>query len=233
MPACNSPSPRNGHRGNLIAWSLTLLAGMVVGFWPEAIYLPHISTASPVLPVLETLAVAQVSYLLLGYPLVLWSRRRCGAKGSYLTAAGEAGLMLLTGLPLLIVGAFFSDGGWHDVLRVELLCVTLLPLSLAAGLGAAQPYRRSIVSLLMLLLTVGLPAAWYIATEFVPVADSSWLWQPGPATYAWQNAQRGPGWLVQPLWPAMIYLGAGLAWMAADGLLRGAPSRKTSGEDQD
>jgi len=197
-----------------LLYVLMLLAGLAAGLWPEAIYRPHVADASPVLPALPCLAVAQVAYLLGAHPLVLWSRRQ-SKRFSWLFTVCESALLVVLAGPLLLMAAYVSDAGWADVLRTELALVLLMPLAWAAGAGAASPAARSLVSLTILIVTAGLAATWYIVSEFVPSADAGVPWQLGAFTYAWDNAAHRGAWYPQPAWPVLAYLAAGLAWLAA------------------
>ncbi|MCK4602408.1 MAG: hypothetical protein KAU28_08065, partial [Phycisphaerae bacterium] len=70
----------SGWRPAGLGFLAACLAGLAVGLWPDAVY-PSKQIVRPAsLPALQTLALAQISFMLLAYPLVLLRRDEFGGQ---------------------------------------------------------------------------------------------------------------------------------------------------------
>jgi hypothetical protein len=217
----SSPADPPPGRGPLAAvwrpagalYLLFCLAGLACGLWPEAIY-PSRSALRPApLPTLQALAVGQVGFFLLAYPLVLMRRRRRAPGGRWLPdAAVESAGMLVAALPFYTAAAYLADAVAADVVRVATYLACLAPLSWAVGAQLAE--RRAVAGALLTVLVAafGLPGAYYLAREFLGAAPGNWLWRAGPATFAWELSRaRGGSWLPRPAWAVGLWPGVAAA----------------------
>ena len=200
-----------------------MLAGLAAGLWPEAIVPRSRQLAAAPLPTLQTLAVAQVAFILLIHPLVILHRSSRGPITSYWpqTVVESAGMLLVTA-PLYVAAAFLADAVAADVIRTALYVLCLWTVSWAAGKHLAFRHRGHWAILLVLwVLALGGPAAYYIARELLTTpARATWLWHLSPATFAWQTAQaRQGGYLPTPIWPALIWPGLAAIAVGCDALL--------------
>jgi hypothetical protein len=177
------------------------------------------------------LAVAQVAFFLLAYPLIL-SRRALRLTPApvrfWLPCALESAVLLAATAPLYAAAAWVSDAVWGDCLRSALAVACLCPLSWAAGRGLAAGRWSSAILIGLWSAAIGLPWAQYVCRDFA-AADraADVLWSLAPTTFAWDAAASRqalvwpqPAWAI-PLWLA---LAAGLAALPAHGG-RGRPAR--------
>ncbi len=185
-----------------------LVAATAVGFWPDAIYRPKVHYEIATQPALQTLAVGQVGFILLVYPLVLFARRQRGQMRRYVTEAAVESIGLgLVAVPFYAVAAYVANAVVGDVIRTVAYVACLLPLAWIAGAWMANSrFLRPWVMIDMLLVAIGLPATWYIAREFLSAGPLDWLWQLAPPTAAWENASPRMGYfLPQPLWAWLVW----------------------------
>ena len=130
---------------------------------------------------------------------------------------------LLVAAPFYVAAVVLADATETDIIRTVLCVASLMPLAWAAGAWLRGGAVRSVTLLGLLLVALGLPAAWYIAVEFLPaVGSAEWLWHLSPATFAWDNAaSHGASSLPQPLWAFCVWptaaAGAGLLRLMARG----------------
>lgn len=191
------------------------LAGLAVGLWPGAVHRPaDVVPAAPV-PGLRALAVAQVAFLLLAYPLV-WLRRagRAAPPFRWYAAPVESLGFLVAAVPFQFAGAYFQDATAVDAVRSAVGVAFLLPLAWAAAWWMGSRSARAPVLLALAGILLGLPAAYYIARDFLAAgaAEAEWLWRLGPATFAWEvAAQRQDIWLPRPVWAAVVWPAGGIA----------------------
>jgi hypothetical protein len=170
-----------------VAYGVSCLLGLVAGLYPGAIH-PAGGTLV-VLPTLQTIAVAQLAFALLAWPVL---RRPAPPV--------DVPVMLLAGAPLLVPAAWLADATLQDVVRTE--CWVLAVWTLPAALGPLLVRRawRTGSMLTLLAVAIGLPGAWYIAREFLPV-DASTLWRLAPLTNTWTvAAPRQAAWLPDLRW---------------------------------
>jgi len=198
-----------------ILYLAVCLAALAVGLWPDAVY-PSRSNYRPApLPTLQTLAVGQAAFILLVHPLVLLRRRDKAARPEHedaraflASAVLETLGMLAATAPFYAAAAWLADATVGDVLRAALYAACLWPTAWAgAWCMIRRPRWASAVVLGLLLAALGLPAAWYVAREFLPaVGDAGWLWRLAPATFAWDNAaSRLPNAAPEPLWALLAW----------------------------
>ena len=207
------------------AWSLAcllypavLVVGLAVGLWPRAIYPCEYLAGAAALPALRAVAVAQVVFVLLVWPLMLM---RAASRPGHAVVTGA--VYLLVSVPFYIAAAWLGDAGPVDVIRTAVYVACLAPLGWAAGAYMARGGTGgSWVLLLMLVALAGLPAAHYIVREFLPGAgDAGWLWRLGPATGVWDVAAGGDESLVpRCVWPLGVYFAAAAAISAAGMVLK-------------
>jgi len=190
-----------------LAYLACLLAAMAGGLWPEVLYPSHDALRPAPLPVLRALAVGQVGFFLLVYPLVLLRRADRGQVRRYWAEAAveSAGLMVVA-VPFYVAAAYLADAVAADVVRVAVYVGCLMPLSWSAGAWFRSPRATSIVVLAVLAAALGLPAAYYISREFLAAEAGNWLWRLAPATFAWQLAgSRAGSWLPGPAWAVLLW----------------------------
>lgn len=228
-PAPTPQSRSNGVGGVLLAaaWRPTALAylafclaGLAAGIWPGAIYPSRADVLSAPLPALRTLAVAQAAFILLVYPLVAGARAaRCD--GRYWPGAVVESLALLAAAaPFYLAGAFLADATAVDAVRTAICVGTFWPAAWLAGWMLRRPGARTVTVLALLVVTLGLPAGYYLVLEFLPVYSAEWLWRLGPLTFAWETASsRRPDVLPSPawamlVWPVVAAVAAGVAALA-------------------
>jgi len=195
-------------------------AGFAAGLWPDVVH-PSKSPVPPgAPPVLSALAVGQVAFLLLAYPLVLFRRQQRGLVTCLWTESlVECVGFVVAALPLYVAGAYLADAVPRDVVRSVLYLAALFPASWVAGRWMARAAAQPGVMVLLLVAVVGLPASAYLVAEFVPSVSREAIWRVGPATFAWGSAAaRSGGWFPSPLWAWGFWpvaAAAGLAlWLA-------------------
>ena len=202
------------------------LVALLVGLCPEAIYPSRLDVPPAPLPALQTLAMGQGLFVLLVHPLiVLWRSERGRAGRRRAATLVESLTWLALTVPLYAAAAWLADATAADVLRAAAALLLLWPLSWAAGrLVAKRPAARPGV-FLGLLVMAALPAAHYIAREFLGVFASDWLWDLAPVTFLWQAAaSRAGGVVPTPLWAPLVWLVLAAA-LALAGVLPGRLGR--------
>lgn len=204
-----------------------VLAGLAAGLFPEAIAPSKDAYRPAPLPVLQTVAVAQVAFILLVHPLIILARSHRGCGRRYFPGVLiESGVWLLLAAPFYAAGAYLADAVAADCVRTVIAVVCIWPLAWVAGdcLRSARAWRSPTV-LILLLAAVGLPAAYYVAREFVPSADADWLWHLAPATFVWEAAgSHGESLLPGPAWALLVWPAVAAAGLLAR-LLLAKPSR--------
>jgi hypothetical protein len=213
-------------RSAWVFYPLLCLLGLAAGLWPGSIYPSQAGFPTAPLPALRCLAVAQVAFVLLVYPLVLQSRRRaCGEREYWSRAALESGICLVATVPFYVAAAWLGDAVTKDVVRAAVYVACLFPVAWVGGAYLARGPARSAVLLALLLSAFGLPAAYYVTREFLMRVPSEWLWRLAPATFAWdQAASRGDSWFPQPAWAWVLWPVIAAAAGMGRLLLRGASS---------
>lgn len=186
--------------------------GLAAGLWPASIHPPRSSIQPAPLPVLSALAVAQMFYLLLIWPIVLAGRHRRGQGPGMRAYAVEAFGLLATAVPLYMVAAWFSDAVVVDVVRVVMVLAAALPLGILAGELLASRAAAPWTLAGLLGLTLGLAGMYYVVLDFLPMLEGQWAWQLGPLTHAWSAARSRAGSFVPEGGWAM------LAWGLAGGV---------------
>jgi len=195
-----------------VLYLAVLLAGLGAGLWPRTLWpeLTH-SPAAP-LPTLQTLAVAQLMFILVVYPMVLL--RRYGGEGTpiapatyWRTVTAESGLGMLLALPFIIPAAFLANATVTDVVRHVVCLAAFWPLAWLAGAHFARRRRGAwLVTGGLGLIALGAPAACYIATEFLTAAAADLAGMLTPVLLIWRNAAaRIDHLLPTPLWAWLIW----------------------------
>lgn len=186
-----------------------LLCGLAVGLWPGAVCPSRQEIPAAPLPTLQCLAISQVVYFLLVWPMATLIQRRQQGGGA-LSMTAELLLHAAIAAPFYVAGAFLADATLTDGLRTVLYVASLLPLSLAGGMWLTRrPAWRAVTVLVLLAAVLGLPAAYYIAREFFyasPLGYAKQLWRLGPITFAWEAAgSRMSFLLARPIWAAVVW----------------------------
>lgn len=204
---------------------LALLGGLAAGLWPEAIYPSRTDVQAAPLGVLQTLSAAQVAFFLLVYPLVLFRRRqRPWRAADWKAAAAETGWLILLAAPFYLAGAYLADATAADAVRTALYVAAIATLSwTVAAVMARSAAARPWALLMTMMAALAMPAAYYIAREFLTPKPLNWLWRLTPMLFAWNNAaSRIDSWIPEPLWAWFIWpLAAGIG---ACGLLLFKPA---------
>lgn len=200
-----------------VIYLVLCLAGLAAGLWPDAIYPSRLDVRPAPLPVLQTLALAQVAFVLLVLPLLAAGEHERSKGDDYIARMCLASAVyLLVAAPFYVAAIVLADATGTDVARTVLCVASLMPLAWAAGAWLRGSAGRSVTLLVLLLAALGLPAAYYIAIEFLQaVGSAEWLWRLAPATFAWDNAaSQGASLLPRPLWAVCVWpvvaAGAGL-----------------------
>ena len=199
----------------MLLQAAALLVGLAAGLWPQAIFPSKSPAGGGALPALQALAVSHVIFVVLIWPLMLMRGVSGGASRPARIIVTVA-LYVLVSAPFYVAAAWLGDAGPVDVIRTAVYVACLAPLGWAAGTYMAGGRAGSSwVLLAMLLVVAGVPAAHYIALEFLSGAgNAGWLWALGPATGVWDvAASRGESIVPRPVWPLAIYLiaAAGIA----------------------
>ena len=209
---------------------LTCLGGLAAGLWPDAIY-PSSGDFRPApLPVLHTLAVAQVGFFLLVYPIVLFRRNslqsetlptgrqvrnpplRAAAGPKPCLPAGRyeifetLGLFLAT-VPFYVAAGWVADATVVDCLRTGIAVAAICPLGWVAGRLLARPAARGPVLAGLLGITIGLPGLYYIFRDFLRILPAEWMiWYLSPVTFVWSaSAARNSSLFPEPIWAFLIW----------------------------
>jgi len=206
------------------------LAGLAAGLWPEAVFLSRDPAAGAPLPTLKTLAASQIAFGLLVWPLVVLARAQRGPRRRYWGGAvAEMIIYLVLAGPFYVAAAYLADAVATDVVRsaIYVACVWTLAVAAGAQLGSGKPGRVVVV---LVLAALGLPAAHYVALEFITPESARLLGRLSPATFAWSaSASRGPSWYPQPLWAAIVWPAAAAAGVFLFMLLPGRGRRAQAG----
>jgi len=191
-----------------VIYLVLCLAGLAAGLWPDAIYPSHVDVRPAPLPVLQTLALAQVAFVLLVLPLLAAGEHQRSGGRDYVVRMGLASAVYLwVAAPCYVAAFFLADATETDITRAILCVASLMPLAWAAGAWLAGRAGRPVALLGLLLVAMGLPAGYYIAIEFLaPVGSAEWVWRLAPATFTWDNAaSRGASALPKPLWAFCVW----------------------------
>ena len=189
---------------------LLLLIGLAAGFWPESIHVTKSDLRPAPLPALQTVALAQVAYIFLVHPLVIFRRGQPGRTRNYWgSCAVESLAMLVAGVPFYVAAGWFADATAVDGIRTALAVAAFWPVAWSAGAWLrSRRGPRSPVMIFLVLAAFGPPAAHYILREFVARGRAfEWLWHLGPATFVWSNgASRIPSWTPLPVWAVVFWI---------------------------
>ena len=195
------------------AWGGANVAALAVGLFPQLIAARQMQDLSAPPPALRALAVGQVAFLLLIYPLIL--ARRAGARHmatDWLAVPLEASIWLSVALPMLAVAGYLADATVRDVVRTGLLVMSAFVVGWGLAALARSPAGVSWSVLIAVLLALGGPAANYVMAEFGATDAPAWLWRGCPVTFAWSVAAvRQQCWLPAPLWAWLVWPGAAVA----------------------
>ncbi len=211
-----------------LAYLAMLLAGLAAGLWPQAIYPPWRNHPGP-LPALQCVIMAQAAFVLMVHPLLL--RSMAGpCPGRYVLAAAiQSVFLLLLAAPLYAAAAFLADARAMDVLRAATYIVALWPLAWWGGWVLGRSSGGASAALIVLMLVaLGLPAAWYIASDLLNSPAAETLWRLSPLLESWSSAASRSGDLLpSPAWPLVAWplVAAVLALAALLSRKHGLPGR--------
>lgn len=190
---------------------LVCLTGLAAGLYPDAIYPTSGDFRPAPLPSLHTLAVAQVGFFLLVYPIVLFRRSSLQSeiqnpKSEILETLG----FFLVSVPFYVAAGWVADATVVDCLRTGIAVAAICPLGWMAGRLLARPATRGPVLAGLLAITIGLPGLYYIFREFLRILPAEWvIWNLSPVTFAWSaSTARNASLLPEPIWAFLIWPGA-------------------------
>ena len=214
-------------------WLIAMLAGLLAGMWPDAIAPSRADIRAAPLPTLRALAVAQAGWVLLVWPVAIFSRCQRGQKLCPLSLTAEAVGLLILAVPFYIAAGWLADATGPDVARVVLHIASLCPLAWLLGWMQARGRTwRGASRAAGPLIALGPAIAWYIGLEFIAAAPTDGIWLAGPTTFAWSNAASRLGTacprplVVWVAWPAVAAVAFGV--LRAFGGERTAPPRTRS-----
>lgn len=219
-------------RAGGLGYLAMLLAGLAAGLWPAAIYPQRGDISAAPLPTLQTLAEAQLAFILIVQPLlVMWRADRSPAGVSSAALMWESVLLLGIAAPFYAGAAWLADATAADVARTAFYVLCCWPMGWAMAYHLRPGGARSAAIVLLAMVAIGLPALYYLAREFLlpggPAEKLLWLWQIAPATFAWDvAASRTASWLPQPLWAGVVWLSAALLIGVARLLFSSSPDEK-------
>lgn len=193
-----------------------LLAGLGAGLWAETLWPALANADAAPLPTLQTLALGQLAFVLLVYPMILFKRfapwhgrldRDTSAPAGngrpyWRPVLAESAMFMLLAVPFYVPAAFLADATAADVGRHALCIAAFLPPAWLAGAHFARGKRGAwVVTLALLAAALGMPAAYYIAAEFLTPTLQYWLGGLTPALIVWDSAAaRCPSVWPRPLW---------------------------------
>ena len=209
MTSCTSaniePAAPPAWRAAGLVYLLVLLASLAGGLWPEAVY-PSRDAIAPPPPVLQVVAVGQVAFVLLIYPLAVLRRSARPPRRFWTPLVLESAVYLVVAAPFYVAAGYLADAVFADVVRTVLYVACLMPVAWAAAAHLAVSRRRAVVTLALLLAAMGLPWAYYVAVEFLGRGSAGWLRCLAPATFVWQAAAARSGdWLPRPIWALLVW----------------------------
>lgn len=218
-----------------VLYLAALLAGLAGGLWPDAIYPARGDVRPAPLPTLRTVALAQAAFILLAYPMVLFARWRGGMpRRSWAEAAVESAGLLIAAAPFYVAAAYLADATGTDAIRTAVYVASLLPLAWCSGAWMARSRWRAWVLVDVLIIALGLPAAYYIAREFLTPDPLDWVRRAAPLMFIWETGASRLGVLIpRPIWAACIWALAGAAGICALALLPPQPTEAAADERQD
>ncbi len=195
--------------------ALCCLAGLAAGLWPGAIHPSSFDTTSAVLPTPATLAIGQVVFFWLIYPLVLLRRRtRPGVSVGWRAVLLEPAAMLVSATPFYLMAAALGDAGLVDVLRVALYVAACWPIVWAVWVWLRIPSARTMVLLALVLVALGGPALTYMLLEFVTEGHGAMV-RAVPILRAWSLGARSETLLTRPIWAWLLWPTVGAAALLA------------------
>ncbi len=207
-----------------VLYLATILSGFAVGLYPQVTVGVRLPVGSVPLPTLRTLAVAQVIFALLIYPLILLGRAERKKMPWFSPAVlAESLAMFLVTVPFYLAAGYLGDAVARDVIRTVIYVAGVWLVGVSFGRYLVCHQRgRWIVLLALVVAAVGLPCVHYIAYEFMNV---TWVWRISPAMFAWETARpRLETFLPRPLWGLLIW-----CIIAVAGVLLFQRSRNMSG----
>lgn len=214
-------------------WYLVLLlGGLAAGLWPAAIYPQRGDISAAPLPTLQTLAEAQLAFILIVQPLLVIGRaERSPAGVSSALLMWESVVLMGITAPFYVGAAWLADATAADVARTAFYVLCCWPMGWALAYHLRRGGARSAAVVLLAAVAIVLPALYYLAREFIlpggPAEKLLWLWQIAPATFVWDvAASRSASWLPQPLWAGVLWLSAALVIGVARLLFSSSPDEK-------
>ena len=199
--------PRMIFRPSCLVFFAACTLGLLCGIWPEAIYVwpgggSDLSIGS--LPTLHFIAVCQVLFFTLIYPLIVM----CRDEDSALPYVIDFCVMSLMTLPVYYIASVFSDATLFDCVRVWLLILAIFPVGHGVGFVLRNNKYRSVALAGVLLFSLGLPLIYYVLIEFCPdLKSSSVVADFSPVLFTWSAAGAAP----DVFWPPIAWAAIGIS----------------------
>jgi len=188
-----------------VVYLAVMLIALAVGLWPQSISPSGDPYRPAAVPVLQTLAVGQVAFWLLAYPVIVLFRASEGAWRWWPDAVVETIFWTFLGAVFFVPAVWLSDSLPGDAVRAAVYVATLFPAAWVGGAWLSSGKTgRSGVMLAFAFAALGLPGLWYVFAEFLPsVGWHETLWRLSPALEAWTvSAARGS---MGPFWPLVVW----------------------------
>jgi len=195
-----------------------MLIALAVGLWPQSVSPSGSPSGDPyrpaAVPVVQTLAVGQVAFWLLAYPVIVLFRASRQAWRWWPDAAVETIFWTLLGAVFFVPAVWLSDSVPGDAVRAAVYIATLWPLAWVGGAWLSSGRTgRSCVVFIFVFAALGLPGLWYTFAEFFPsLGCSEMLWRLCPGMQAWSvSSARGSAGGLAPLWAFIVWPAASTA----------------------
>jgi len=196
-----------------------MLIALAVGLWPGGIR-GSVDPYSPSLtPAVQTLAVGQVGFYLVVYPVIVLFRAAPSKRPWrwWPDTVIETFFWTLLGAAFLVPAVWLSGSGVSDAIRGMVYVCAIWPMAWVCGAWlASRKAGGSAVMFVSILAVMGLPWLWYVSVEFFPV--TGWheaLWKLCPVTQAWDVASpRGGGGGLSPVWAIVFWPAVAAAMFA-------------------
>jgi len=211
-----------------------LLIGLAIGLWPGSIRVSVDPYSPSLTPAVQTLAISQVVFYLVAYPVIALFRASPGRRERWWPdTVVETLFWTFAGAALFVPAVWLSGSVPSDAIRGMAYVCALWPMAWVCGVWlASRKAGGSAVMLILIFAAVGLPWLWYVSAEFFPAAG--WheaLWKLCPVTQAWDVASpRGAGgdFSPSPVWAIVVWPVAAVVMFALWAIV---PSRGEAGRE--
>ena len=192
-----------------IAYLAVMFIGLVVGLRPDSIRGAHVPYSQFSVRAVQTLAVAQVAFYLLVYPVITLFRMsgqrswRC-----WPDAIVEALFWAVITSVFYVPAVWLSASSPVDAIRATGYVCCFWPLAWVCSLWlvSGKP-AASLLMCISVFTALGLPWLWYVSAEFFPGAGfSDVLWDISPLTRCWDiAAPSSSGTPLGPIWSIILW----------------------------